>query len=791
MDSPTTRRTQRLHRGAILLSFLAAAVLGIALRDRPPKIENRDTKVLAHSPATYIGVERCASCHAPAVETWRQSDHALAMQEANDSTVLGNFRNGRFTKDGLTSTFHLKEGKHYVRTDGPDGTPGDYPVAYTFGVFPLQQYLVPFPNGRFQSLPLAWDSRTTQEGGQRWLHLYPDQKIPHTDPLHWTGINQTWNFMCAECHSTNLRRNYDASKDSYATTWSEINVSCESCHGPGSNHVAWAESRKEASEAKQDSTKGLVVQLKSAGGGWQLEDSSNSTSHWKGRPRTRTELETCATCHSRRRPIKTNHPAGELFLDGYAPSLLDEGVYFADGQIQEEDYEYGSFVQSKMYHEGVTCSDCHNPHSLKLPNTDLNSVCSQCHLPAKFGSAEHHHHESNSAGALCVNCHMPARTYMVIDSRRDHSFRVPRPDLSVAYGTPNACNQCHNDKSAKWAADAVVKWSGPDVRREPHFVEAIDAGRRGLPQAERLLTSLITDSSKPAIARATALSLVSQYLSSASLPAVRSSLADGDALVRAAAVRALEPLPDKGRIQLAAPLLTDSIRSVRIEAALLLASSGSELSQDQKVAFDSAVSERIESEMVSAERPESHMNLGLLYTRMGRVQEAEHELQTALRLEPNYVPAMVNLADLYRIQQRETEAQQLLERAIAAAPNAAEPIHALGLLKVRRGQQREALNLFAKAARLQPATTRYAYVYGVALHSHGEVDKAITVLKEANSRRPADREVLTALIAFSRDKGDVRSAVAYAEKLIELNPGDVQSIALRKSLDQAGAVIKK
>src|SRR4029453_6835365 len=236
---------KRLLRGAILVIILSAAVLAIALRNR---------KVLPASSAIYVGAERCAGCHARAVETWSASDHALAMQEANDSTVLGDFRNGRFTKDGLTSSFYLKEGKHYVRTDGPDGKPGDYPVAYTFGVFPLQQYLVPFPNGRLQSLPIAWDSRTAQQGGQRWLHLYPDQKIPHTDPLHWTGMNQTWNFMCAECHSTNLRRNYNAAKDGYATTWSEISVSCESCHGPGSNHAAWAESRKEPSDAKKDST---------------------------------------------------------------------------------------------------------------------------------------------------------------------------------------------------------------------------------------------------------------------------------------------------------------------------------------------------------------------------------------------------------------------------------------------------------------------------------------------------------------------------------------------------------
>jgi len=775
----------QLLRNAVLVAILVMAAWGVVVFLRPAEIQHREIKSFTPGSPTYIGAERCAGCHAQAAEAWRHSHHAQAMQPANATTVLGNFRNARFAKDGLTSSFYKKDDKPYVRTDGPDGKLNDYPIAYAFGIFPLQQYLLPFPNGRLQSLVLAWDSRSKQEGGQRWFHLYPNQKMPHTDPLHWTGRNQTWNYMCAECHSTNLRKNYNLANDSYATTWSEINVSCESCHGPGSNHVAWAESREKSADARADSAKGLVVQLKSGPGGWQFEESSKGTTHWKGESRTRKELETCAPCHSRRHPIKGDHQPGEPFLDGYVPSLLDEDVYFADGQIQEEDYEYGSFVQSKMYHEGVTCSDCHNPHSLALPFKDLNSVCGQCHSLVKFSSAEHHHHKTGSAGALCVNCHMPTRAYMVTDVRRDHSFRLPRPDLSSVYGTPNACNQCHSDKSTKWAEDAVAKWYGPSGRRQPHFVEALDAGRRGSPDAEKLLTSLITDSSKPAIARATALSLIPQYLSAASLPAVEASLKDNDALVRGVAVRALEPLPQNGRAQLAGALLSDSVRFVRIEAARLLAGSAPELFQQaQKAALDSAISERIESEMVSAERPESHMNLGLLFAQMGRMKDAESELQTALRLDPRYVPALVNLADLYRIQQRETEAQQLLEKAIAVAPNAAEPIHALGLLKTRLGRKQEALALFAKAVQLQPNATRYAYVYGVALHSYGEVDKAITVLKQAHDTRPTDRDLLMALITFQRDKGDVRSAAVYAEKLVQMSPRDAQVIALRNSLNQ-------
>ena len=735
----------------------------------------------------YVGKEQCATCHAQEAEAWSHSDHALAMQEASDKSVLGNFNDPKFTKDGVTSAFYKKDGKFYVRTDGPDGKLHDYELSYTFGYYPLQQYLVPFPNGRLQSLVLAWDSRAKDQGGQHWFHLYPNQKMPNTDPLHWTGPNQTWNFMCADCHSTNLRPNYDLAKNSYDTTWSEINVSCEQCHGPGSQHVAWARARKNSTDKKVEGPNGLTVDLRTPDGSWWLMKPGDVTMHWKGQPRTRTELETCAPCHSRRRPIVSHYEPGQHFLDAYVPSLLEEGVYFADGQILEEDYEYGSFLQSKMYQKGVSCSDCHDPHTGKLPPVSLNQACGKCHLLAKFGAPEHHHHKAGSTGALCVNCHMPAKTYMVVDVRRDHSFRVPRPDFSVTHGTPNACTQCHRDKPAKWAADAVVKWYGANRRQEPRFVAAMDAGRRGTLTAEKQLAALITDSEQPGIARATALSLLPQYVTSITFPAIQAGLNDTDALVRREAIRALEPLPPRDRLELAGPLLADPIRSVRIEAARLLAGTPSDLLQAEvKSSLDRATSEYIASEMATAERPESHINLALFDTQMGHVSEAENELQTALRLDPGSVPAMVNLADLYRMQNRDDQSEQWLEKAVAVAPDAAEPIHALGLLKVRQKQYPEALGLLARAAALLPGNVRYSYVYAVALNSTRQTKKAITILEQAHNRRPADRDVLLALTTIERDSGNFPLAIQYARQLAELSPGDPQTQQLLMDLLKRG-----
>jgi len=766
-------------RRAIVAGVLAVSILGILLWRSFRR--SREVPLRSASPPVYVGEERCVSCHAEEAKAWRSSHHALAMQPANDSTVLGDFQDARFQKDGVTSTFYKKDHQFYVRTDGPDGRLQEYPIAYTFGVFPLQQYLIPFPKGWFQCLGIAWDSRPKQEGGQRWFHLYPNQKMPHTDPLHWTGRNQTWNYMCAACHSTNLRPNYDLANDSYATTWSEINVACEACHGPGSEHAAWAREHPKASYQAGWGSMGLVVDLKPATGSWFLEPGA-ATMHWKGQARTGRVVETCAPCHSRRRPITNKDETGSRFLDAYIPVLLDDGVYYADGQIQEEDYEYASFLESKMYRAGVLCTDCHNPHSAKLASENLNVVCGKCHSLAKFDSEEHHHHKAGGLGALCVNCHMATATYMVVHVRRDHSFRVPRPDFSVDYGTPNACTQCHRDKSAQWAVEAVNRWYGPR-RPGPQFVEAIDAGRHGKVDSEKLLTALIADPGQPGIARATALSLLPAYLTPASLPVVQAALGDSDPLVRREAVATLEPLSPPDRVRLGAPLLADPIRSVRIEAARVLAGTPPDLVPEaEKAALDAALAELIASEMATAERPENHLNLASLYAQMGRATEAENELKTALRLDPEFIPAIVNLADLYRSQQHDDQAEELLEKAIALAPNAAEPVHALGLLKVRQKQYPEALRLLAKAATLQPGNVRYSYVYAVALHSSGQVDQAIMVLQQAHQRRPADRNVLIGLITFERDRGNIVLATTYAQQLVQLVPDDPNARMLLASL---------
>ena len=784
-------------RSSIVIALaLCGAAAAAYLWQRSVDPAGRPGKAGAPAPAptaasTYVGEPSCTPCHEAQTNEWRQSHHARAMEVATDDTVLGDFNGASFTYAGITSMFSKRDGKFVVRTDGPDGQLHDYEIAYTFGIVPLQQYLVAFPGGRYQCLPIAWDTRPTAQGGQRWFHLYPAERITSGDPLHWTGPNQNWNYMCADCHSTNLVRNFDLASNSYKTTWSEINVSCETCHGPGSAHVKWAEDRKKRGITGRDtSTMGLDVQgLRAVDySGFGVGDASSLASRPVDRRRQQAEVQACAPCHARRGPITAVPDVGKTFLDSYRPALLDDGLYYADGQILEEVYEYASFTQSKMYAAGVTCSDCHNAHSLKQRGTG-NNVCGHCHLPLTYDTPGHHHHKQGTEAARCARCHMRTTTYMVVDPRYDHSFRVPRVDYTLTYGIPNACTTpCHADKSVKWSNDAVVKWYGPERKRGNDYVVALDAARRGLPESEKHLRAAILTPAFPPIARATALGLLGEYYSPTSIDALQAGLTDPDALVRSAAAHTLASLPPPDRVRLGRSLLSDPIRIVRAWAASSLSGiAPALLTKEEAAALARASEEYIALEMAVAERPEAHINLSGFYLREGKAREAEEALQAALRLDPRSVPARVNLADLYRAQGREAEGEKLLADAVRIEPRAAEATHALGLLYVRQGRRDEAIALLERAYRLLPGVPRYGYVYAVALHDAGRADKAIEVLTAVNAARPTDADTVAALAMFERNRGNLRAAVAWAEKLMALRPDDPGARDLLNQLRQASA----
>lgn len=504
---------------AIILAVLAVAIAaGYVCTDYY-------TTLPSGAVAQYVGRKTCVECHQTQGDLFHGSHHDLAMDVASDSTVLGDFSDRTIRAHNVESRFFRDGSRFMVHTEGPDGKMADFEVKYVFGVEPLQQYMVEFDRtddmspdeiARLQVLSLCWDTER-----KKWFQLQPPdvkEKVEPGDPLHWTGRTQCWNTSCADCHSTNLKKNFDLEKLQYRTTFSEIDVSCEACHGPGSQHVEMARSWSLFWDRKI---------------GYGLADLKSESS--------KTQIETCAKCHSRRGSIAEGFCAGQNYYDYYTSELLTEQTYHDDGQIKDEVYVYGSFLQSKMYHEGIRCTDCHDPHTTRV-RFDTNELCTSCHAhPAgKYDTPNHHRHQPGSTGARCVECHMPATTYMAVDPRRDHSLRIPRPDLSVKFKTPNACTQCHIDAGKlpqaqqekltgkqyldwlllarddpavagelerldRWSMEAVRQWHGTE-KWTPHYAEAFHRIRANGDDsdAHRMLRQLVTDRKTPEIVRGTA-----------------------------------------------------------------------------------------------------------------------------------------------------------------------------------------------------------------------------------------------------------------------------------------------
>ena len=426
---PLPPASSQRRRGALAGALVVAAgALALLAGGRLQKTESRMPGSAA-APAHFVGSGACAGCHPVEQAAWSASHHRHAMEPADARSVLGDFGDVSFRYFGRETRFWRQGATFLITTENQEGKPETFKVTYTLGYAPLQQYLVAFGDGRIQALPFAWDARGREQGGQRWFHLYPDLDVTPADPLFWMRPRQNWNHMCGDCHTTSFSKGFSDATGRFDSSWSEPGNGCESCHGAGSAHVAAAQPGTSGRPRAQGLVRGLHTQTE--------------------------QLDQCGACHARRVRLRED-PSHERMHDTWRPELLQDGLYFADGQIKDEVFEIGSFLQSKMAARGITCSHCHDPHTTRL-RAEGNALCTQCHDRRTFDGPQHHFHAAGTDGARCVSCHMPSRTYMVVHERRDHRIAVPRPDLSATLETPNACAACHQARGNAWAADAIAR----------------------------------------------------------------------------------------------------------------------------------------------------------------------------------------------------------------------------------------------------------------------------------------------------------------------------------------------
>jgi len=709
--------------------------------------------------AHYVGDKSCVECHSKETHEWLGSHHDEAMMVADEKSIKGDFNDASLTYNGITSLFYRKDGKYMVRTDGADGKLGDFEIAYTFGVYPLQQYMVKFPKGRVQVLDIAWDSRSKDEGGERWYHLHPDDNVTAGDPLHWTGPNLNWNYMCADCHSTNLTKNYNPKEKSYATSWDVINVSCEACHGAASKHIAWTKDKNATL-----SNSGFMVSLLHKGRKWEIAPKTlKPVLHDAHKTSRYNEIEMCAKCHSRRTQLDDKFKTGDKFHNHYLPTLLDENLYYNDGKIKDEVYVYNSFLQSKMHEAGVTCTDCHNPHTLER-KAEGDKICFRCHKMDTYKAPSHHKHLEGSTGASCISCHMPARTYMGVDSRNDHSFRIPRPDLSVGNDTPDACTLCHKDKDAQWASEAMKKWYNEIPKGKQNFAHALNALRDNSADAPKTLYSVLM-SDAPNIAKATVTTYLGNYPSKQTYTTTLQMLRNNDVSIRRAALQALETFPAKMRVKETFKLLSDPLKTVRMEAARQLSSFPlGQLDEQNRELLEKALKEYEEVLTFSADRPESQLSLALLNTSKGQFNKAEEAYKEAIKLQAKFVPAYINYSNFLRNQKREQEAYKVLQEGIIQIPTAAILYHSLGLWYVRNQAKEKAYNALKKAIELEPKDSRFTYVYAVAI-GESQPQEAIRLLENIYKTDTGNLQIVSGLGYYSDKVSDSNRSSFYKDKV--------------------------
>ncbi|MBY5991605.1 multiheme c-type cytochrome [Ferrimonas balearica] len=650
----------------------------------------------ANPPLT--GSEACGQCHTSQYQQWQGSDHQLAMAVATERHVLGNFDDQRLQLAGQPFHLYRQDGQYWATLNDGAGQAQTLQVQHTFGHYPLQQYLVTLPGGRLQLLPLAWDSRAAEQGGQRWFHLYP--RAGPNDRFYWTNTGQNWNSQCADCHVTGYEKGYDTATNTYQSRYQEAGVGCQACHGSGEAHQRWAWGDRAGPDP------GLERQLKALPIAGVLDGFAADLTY-------RQQSMACAQCHSRR--LQLDDDAAVLdFHRKYRLNLLSAARYHPDGQIDDENFVLGSFMQSKMAAAGVVCSHCHNPHSSELVAPEPR-LCLQCHT-SNYAERAHHRHP-NGAKLHCSDCHMPVSTFMQVDPRHDHSFRVPRPDLSVSLGVPNVCSECHQ-KDAQWASDTLRRWY-PDspYQQQRHFAQAFAEGAQQRAEGERALAHVAQDHTEPDMVRAAALSRLLAYAGPNAALALARASRESSPLITLGVIKGAGGLAAPDRWDLLNPLLDHPNPAFRADAAARLVRVYSELTPSQQAALAPALQTHRQRLAFNADRGFGRVAMGDLARHLGQWPEAQAHYRDAVAIEPRFALGHVRLAEAQRAMgQNEAERATLLS-ARERLPESAAIAFALGLSQVRSDEPKSARQQLAQAVSLAPENPDYRYVYALSLEA--------------------------------------------------------------------------
>ena len=704
----------------------------------------------------YAGSSTCIECHEAAYTDWMDSNHGMAEREYQEEMDKKAFAPKQTLKHGKdeSETFLDAKGVASILTRGLGNQRKIYPVVRIIGHNPLRQFLVPAPGGRLQTCDVSYDPHKNE-----LFDVYGEEEREPGDWGHWTGQGMNWNAMCAACHNTRLRKNYNPQTNSYHTKMAEMSVGCESCHGPMKDHVQW---HKNPPPGVSKDAKDPTIKR-------QTRDQM---------------LETCAACHARRGEISGDLVPGESFYDHFSLTVTDEtDIYHPDGQVRDENYEFASFLSSKMHHAGVRCVDCHEPHSGKRL-IQGNMLCMRCHAggtepPATvIDPLTHGRHAEGSAGNDCTSCHMPTTTYMQRHPRHDHGFTIPDPLLTQQFNVPNACNKCHTDKTTDWALEATQKWWGPKMDRKTRTRATLIAkARLGDAEAREGLVSLLGSDEIPHW-KASATLLLDRWIHEPAVQnAVSAQLQHAHPIVRQSAIRTLEPLLQNGSIRSTIePLLDDPVRGVRVSAAWALRDS---------LNLDSAAGKDLQHMLHwNADQPSGQMQLAQFDFAQRNTTSAIQHMETAIRWDPNSPPFHHDLAMIYSTTGQTQLAITKLRDAIKLAPNHAEYHYELGLTLSETGDMASVITSLQEAVRLNPTLARAWYNLGLAKNGQGDIPGALEALQRGELADPRDPGIPYARATILAQQGRKQEAIHALDTALRIAPGHGEALQLKAMLSR-------
>jgi predicted CXXCH cytochrome family protein len=663
-----------------------------------------------------------------------------------EATIVGNFADGtRLSAHGRSYEFGRKDGRPFVTVAFSDRPPETFTVDYTLGAKRYQGYLSQLPDGRIYVLPAFWQI----ESG-RWIDWKEITPIP--DGAH--DLRQIWNANCFNCHATNLVQGYDVAAKQYRTTWTEMGIGCEACHGPGREHIALADAwdadpaTKPAYDTSEHNTR--------------LTDILKTLSPRSAEPRR--VFDTCAYCHGNKTNLFAGFRAGDRYEDYALPFMLSDdipandlqGEFWPDGRPNRFNRNQALMLSGCFQAGAIVCTKCHvahgsrYEHSLKVniyQGRYGDTLCTQCHQESKrvpgglrlpgeerelagapsgpqggvpdsrssFTTAEglqaHTFHAPESEGSRCIGCHMSDVNWRMLVRRRDHTFRPPNPEITARFGVPNACTTCHDDKTPEWAAAQMDAWWGDGSRRQKDVAMADVLYRAGSGDLAVLpnLGRLAIDRSRGALIRASAADYVSRLL--------HGGRGDGRARVQSqtslntAAGGSTGPLPASPSqvtpelVNMLIAAAADPEPMVRASAVRALAATG------QTARVTPPLTARLidQARVVRARAAEALLALGIaqLPGPAGEaLRNAQDEYAASLDAFPDVAVNHASRAWLESERGRADEAQQAADRAIQVDPGFARPYVIKGVLAARGGHYREAVEHWKKARALEPGYPR-------------------------------------------------------------------------------------